>query len=534
MRGKELMLNLELQEFIFGQPNRLALMNYVSQSNSIVRIGIYRNHSFELVEHTISAYLDFAGLKAEFVYSDYDDSLSFFELDTTTDMLILWLDIDRYQSENIENFLKERLQFLKLIYKKPIMTALFGDTTMKCDCDVVQYDFAKYRSELGDKLYDLRLEKFSGTKMSPQLCMYVAKDLGLNYIPALVKPSLKALIFDLDNTLYEGVLGEDGYSGIQLTEGHLRLQKKIKRLKEDGFFLGIVSKNQQEDVLEMFSKRKDFPLQADDFDQIICSWNQKGDSILLIANRLNIGTDSMLFVDDNIGELISVNHQIGDIKCLKAEENAEQTLAYLENYPGLLKLHHGFEDTVRSADLNANIEREALKNRLNEQDYIRSLKVRLVYNINNTSQAIRISELANKTNQFIFNYKRYTVGQIMDIMQSTGGIVIAVELSDRLSDSGIIGVCVAKKEREILKVEEIFVSCRALGRGIDPLIVEGAINVAAEYMNVTCVQIQFQKGERNIPAEQFVEEHLAPWVKQASSWKYCFPQDLVEIQIKEN
>lgn len=526
------MLNTDLQNFIFHSPDRASLMNYVPQSTNSVKIGIYRNHSFELVEHTISSYLDFADITAEFIYSDYDDSLSFFQLDSTVDLLILWLDLNRYQTPDILSFLKERIAYLKTIYKKPIIAAFLTDTPVTWDFEVVTYSFEKFRGELGDHFYNLRLEKFSGTRMSSELCMLSSKDLGLNYIPALLSPGLKGIIVDLDNTLYRGVLGEDGYQNLDLTSGHALLQEKLKELKKQGFFLGIVSKNEQEDVIEMFSKRTDFPLQLDDFDKIICSWNKKGDSIHLIATYLHISVDSLLFIDDNPGELISVNQQLPQIKCLLAQENAIETLEVLNNYPGLLKLHHEYEDSIRSSDLNANTEREALRSQLTEQDYIRSLKICLTYHINDKKQISRISELANKTNQFIFNYKRYSNMQIQDLMSDPDSAIIAVELSDRLSDSGIIGVCVARKEQDVLNVEEFFISCRALGRGIDALIIKGALDIAARQLGTHKLRIQFQRGERNLPAEQFINEHLKEYKNTDAPWTYQFPENLVTINIK--
>ncbi|MCD7789344.1 MAG: hypothetical protein LUH55_02080, partial [Bacteroides thetaiotaomicron] len=102
-------------------------MEYTPHGEKHVRIGIYRNHSFELIEHTIAPFLDFSDIQVEFVYSDYDDSLTFFDLDTKTDLLILWLDINRYQTDQIDDFLRERLEALRTIYVKPILVAFLGD-----------------------------------------------------------------------------------------------------------------------------------------------------------------------------------------------------------------------------------------------------------------------------------------------------------------------------------------------------------------------------------------------------------------------
>lgn len=529
------MFNINLQNFIFNSPDRLSLMDYVPNASRSIRISIYRNHSFELIEHTIAPYLDFAGLKAEFIYSDYDDSLSFFNLDVTTDLLIIWLDTQRYQIDHVEDFIKDRMKALESIYKKPVITAFLGiEQNVDYGLNVINYSFDKYRLILEEDFYDLRLEVLSGTKMSPKLCMSVSKDLGLNYIPALVAPNLKAIVLDLDNTLYQGVLGEDGFQNVQLTDGHTALQRKVKELKKQGYFLCIASKNDKEDVQEMLSKREDFSLKAEDFTQIMCSWDEKANSIFKIAEFLNIGTDSILFVDDNPGELISVNNQIPNIKLLLALPEAEKTLEVLENYPGLLKLRFEFEDSIRSADTSANEQRMQLKSSLNERDYIHSLKINLIFRINNVHQITRISELSNKTNQFIFNYKRFSVAEIKQLIEQPETAVVTVELSDRLSNSGIVGTCVARRCGDAIEIQDCFVSCRALGRGIDELIVKGAIKVAKDHLSADKVHVMFQKGTRNVPAETFVKKHFGAYQECAVEWDYQFPEGLVSIQIKRS
>lgn len=526
------MLNLSLQKLIFQNPSRMALMEYQPNGTKHVRIGIYRNHSFELIEHTIAPFLDFSEITAEFVYSDYDDSLTFFELDKTTDLLILWLDLSRYQTNNLDSFLHERLRILKESYKKPILAVFLGKSRSLNIPGIVEYSLSHHFERLGNHFLDLRLEAFSGTKLSAIACMDISKDLGLRYIPALLFPNLKAIVLDLDNTLYRGILGEDGYDKLQLSKGHIALQNTLKDLKHQGFFLCIASKNNEDDVKELFNNRLDFPLKWDDFAKVCCSWNAKSQSIQEISRFLNIGTESILFVDDNPGELISVNHDIPEIKFLLAQEDALKTQEILNSYPGLLKLQTEYEDTIRTMDAQANQKRAELRSHLSKDDYIRSLNMTLQYQLNNTAHISRIVELANKTNQFIFNYKRYSRSQIEELMGSSNTAVVTVELSDSLSDSGIICVCTAEKQGSIINITECFVSCRALGRGIDEIIVKGAIEVIRMALSGDSIHIEFQKGPRNLPAEKFIEHYLSSYVDAYSHWSYRFPDNLVNIKIE--
>ena len=501
------MQHYELQNFIFEQnPTRMALLEYKSSLKKNFNVLIYRNHSFELIEHMISPYLDYAEIGVNFEYSDYDDSLSFVNLNPKTDLTVLWLDLTRYENFDIKKFLDERISYLNKIYTKPILLAPFGTDVSINNTNIAIYSFKKIKDKLDEQFTDLRLEEFTGTKLSSQACMQIAKDLGLNYFPALLKLNLKAIIVDLDNTLYKGVLGEDGAENIELTPGHQKLQKYLKQKTNEGFFLCAVSKNDIKDVLELFNKRSDFPLQKNDFTKIKASWEAKSKSISEIAKFLNIGTDSIVFVDDNLGEIAEVKNSMPNIKTIWAKDDANITTEILSNYPGLLKLNSSTEDNLRSGDVIANETRRKLQNNLSQEEYLKSLDIEITYSINDKSQIKRISELSRKTNQFIFNYKRYSEAEIEKMM--TEGYVISVSLKDKLSDSGIIGVGCGRVKTDYFELEECFVSCRALGRGLDEIIVSGAIEKVLKFSKTNKLKVLFQKGERNIPAENYALKHF--------------------------
>ena len=522
----------ELQEFLLEkQPTRRELLEYVPVGRKEVNIAVYRNHSFELVEHTIGAYLDVSDLKAKFSYSDYDDSLSFLSVDKSADMLILWLDLGRYKADNVDSFLNERIAALRAIYKKPVLfVAVNGEAKIK-DESVVCVDLPQIENVLGARFLDLRMETATGTKLSAQALVKISKLLGLKYIPALLLTPLKAIVVDLDNTLYKGVLGEDGINGIELTEGHKHLQQLLKDKSKEGWFVCVASKNEKQDVVEMFDKRGDFPLKKEDFTVIEASWDDKPTSMQKILKTLNIGVDSVLFVDDNLGEQAQMMARFPSIKALHALDDAELTFNMLSFYPGLMKFGTKAEDAIRSEDVKANAERQQLQSTLSKDDYIRSLEMKLTFNVDVKEFAPRISELANKTNQFIFGYQRYNLPTVEKLMQDKDAAVISVILSDKLSDSGTIAVCVGKKQNDVLLVEECFVSCRALGRGIDDVIVLGMIKLAASELGTSKLEVTFKKGERNTPAENFVNTYLEEYANKVEPMQLDYDSSLVQIQI---
>lgn len=526
-------MNLELQKFLFEKkPSRIELLNYEPISKNKYKIFVFRNHSFELIENTISAYLDFAELSVEFNYGGYDDSLTFQELDASADMIIVWIDTTRYKHTDIKTFIENRLSKLMSMYSKPILFIPFGQEINFSDKRVITYSLKSIQNMLEEKFVDMRMSEFTGTALSNKAMLLVSKELGLKYIPAMLRPLLKAIIVDLDNTLYEGVLGEDGIDGISITEGHINLQKWLKMLSKKGFFLCIASKNNDEDVRMLIKNREDFILKENDFTKICASWNSKADSVEEIAKFLNINSDSMLFIDDNIGELMSMNMAYPNIKLIQAYDNADLTADVLSNYPGMLKLNIEKEDSLRMNDVKANEERNNLRQKLSPQDYIRSLELKLNFDFKNKEQATRVCQLANKTNQFIFNYKRYTQGQVDEMMSDPSSVIVTISLSDKLSDSGLVGVCIGKNKGDFVEIEEFFISCRALGRGIDDIIVLGAIRGATEYFHRDRIKVDFLKGERNEPAERFVDLYLHDFLENDNQFRYKLPENLVEIEYR--
>lgn len=524
---------INLQQQIFEKKlSRVDLYNYENKSNNKFRISVYRNHSFELIQHTINLYLDYANINADFIYSDYDDSLTFLNLDLSSDMIIIWIDFTRYNFKDVDNFINSRLDYLSSIYKKQILFIPFGSTLKIEKTNIITYDLSEIENKFENKYVDLRLEPFSGTKISAKAQMEISKELGLKYIPACLTTPIKAVIFDLDNTLYKGVLGEDGYKNIELTQGHKLLQEKIVALSNQGFFICIASKNEEQDVIELFKERSDFPLKIDNITKLCVSWNSKADSIFEIQKFLNISTKDMLFVDDNMGEIASVKSRHPKINVILAKEDANLTLNILENYPRMLKLNINYEDSIRKQDTQANEKREQLRNSLSKEDFLKNLEMELTYGINQKSQIKRISELANKTNQFICTYKRYSETEINELMQNDNYLIITVSLKDKLSDSGIIGVMVFKNENDFVDIEESFISCRALGRGIDETIILYPITIALKHFDQNKIRFNFVKGDRNKPAENFLHANLADYLNLISDFNKKVDISLVTVKIK--
>jgi FkbH-like protein len=362
--------------------------------------------------------------------------------------------------------------------------------------------------KLGAGFLDSRMTALAGMNLSGAACLEIARMFGLVWIPAAVRPRVKAIAIDLDNTLYAGVLGEDGPHGICLTEAHRELQRVLLQYRENGVFLALVSKNEAEDVLNMFAARPEFPLKFEHFSAQNINWDVKSKALQKIASQLRIGVDAILFVDDNPGELADVASSLPGVQCLYAADPGEAARG-LTLYPGLAGAKHTTEDRVRVRDLEAAQLRDRLRDSAADpKEYLRSLGVRLCFEFDPEPQLRRAHELSGKTNQFNTAFLRLSEAAIAQRLRDPRFATVTVALRDKLSDSGVIAAIFCEWRGADLCVNEIVISCRALGRGLETAIVAEAIRGMVERARRTLpvrVCFAFTPGERNGPARTWLE-----------------------------
>ena len=518
------------QQYLFKSlPKRTELLKLKSELPcQEISIRIHRNHSFESVASAIDPFLEFAGYRALFSYSDYDDSLSFTSCEDSVSIEIIWLDYDRYFSNDANNldffisWLADRIGALRKISKAPI---LINDWPGVGENDRVAQDYNQrlidlvkdlpgvricsqrdILAELGDKFFDARSAKLTGTTWSDRACILNARQFAAQWLPASLSPRLKAIVVDLDLTLYEGVLGEDGVAGVVLTAAHLQLQQELLRLKESGIFLAIASRNEQQDVEELFRSRPDFPLKLADFAAIEVNWQDKAANITKIADSLRIGIDAILFVDDNPGEIAKVSEQLPTIWTLLASHQLP-TVDILKFYPRLWAWEKTNVDNLRLADLQATSVRDSLvATAQNVEDYWQALQVELDFHVNPSAQLVRLSELSQKTNQFNLTLARLSDVELSDYLDRSNWIVVGIHLRDRLSDSGTIGLVVGERVDKLLVIRELCISCRALGRHLEDIMIGYALDRMIDLFDTSTVVFKYQKAPRNDPALKWLEQ----------------------------
>jgi FkbH-like protein len=514
----------EAQNVLFADKvSRLSLqqLNININHPTYFSVNVWRNHSIEPVISLCRPYLSYGNMQVEFCISDYDDTFMFSN-HQVLDVEFLWLDSSRYLSkiscEEWITWLFQRVAYLRKITQAPIIIATWlPDVQLSLrlqeqldDLPMVYFaDLHKSCSELGISLIDERTSSLAGTKISALAQVLIARKMSCQWLPGVVLPPIKAIILDLDHTLHLGVLAEDGIEGVELTECHKSFQNFIKSLQQKGIFITLVSHNNYSDVQKLFVSRHDYPLRWADFSAVEASWANKSDSIGCIAEKLKISYDSMLFIDDNIGELINVCTELPQIHSIHATSNAKITQSTLENYPGLWRWKVELDDKKRVKDLKMNTERSlVMANSLSTDEYFRSLGVSLVYSYDILNYTSRLADLCNKTNQFNLAINRFNQVNISTYMQNSTMSVCSVQLKDCLSDSGTIAVIIARRNDKDLLIEEVCISCRALGRRLEDVIIIVGIQGMKIFAGTNRVSFYLNHGDRNQPALNWIKKLL--------------------------
>jgi FkbH-like protein len=488
------------------------------------RIRVHRNHAIETALTVTRPFLEFAGIAADWVVGDYDDALTFPALERV-DLEVIWLDYARFagrmQAEEIADWLVNRLAVLRSRTASPVLVLDWDaapegsspfstrlSTAVAGDHDVHLADRTELFRTLGEQFFDTEREALTGTRMSSDGAAATARLLGSRWLPALLKPRLKGIVIDLDNTLFDGVLGEDGANSLVLTKGHRKLHNELASLHDAGLFLGLLSRNDAADVQALFEARSDFPLRWEDFDARSLTWDAKSAGLREIASSLRIDPSTILFIDDNPGELLEAAFAIPGLSYIHAPAGGDDTARALRYFPGLWRSRISEIDELRAPDLRANDERELLLSHAGSDlaAYYRELGVTLTVDHNKRDQLARVAELSGKTNQFNLTFSRYSLAEVRALAEDDAHQISTARLEDRLTDSGVVAMAVLRRQRETLFVEELCISCRALGRRLEDLVVSHMIASGPLFEGSSRVIFGFIDGPRNHPARRWLEE----------------------------
>lgn len=502
-------------------PSRLALSTIdLPIASNYKRINVWRNHALEPLIPLMDPYCRYGRWAAIYQLGPYDDTLTF-DSYSSADVELLWLDSTRFRRSSYRawlEWLESRMRDLRRISNSPIVLATWSDSEndsaklrklVDSFPDAYFGDLESACAEADVKLVDTRSAHMAGTPISRNAQTVIARELACHWLPAAIFPQIKAIAIDLDQTLHEGILGEDGTEGVYLTPGHADLQNFIKSLRNRGVYIALVSRNERVDVEALFHRREDYVLRWEDFSAIEVSWGEKATALKRVATSLRIAPDSMLFVDDNTGELADISMRLPDVQTALAHEDAFLTRRVIQFFPGVWRWKRFTEDEKRVQDLQANAHREALAaSSSSPEEYFRSLQVTLTFRNQPRDLLTRVADLCNKTNQFNLALRRFNQVEIAEHLNREDACVTTVELADRFLESGVIAVIVAEREGDILLVEELCISCRALGRRLEDAIILQGLRRMAHFDDLREVRFRVCHGPRNQPALDWLRRLL--------------------------
>ena len=349
-------------------------------------------------------------------------------------------------------------------------------------------DIAGLQNKLGrDKMFAPNVYVSTEMVLSIDALPYVASRV-MDIICAIKGQFKKCLILDLDNTVWGGVIGDDGLEGIQLGHGlgigkaFTEFQMWVKKLKQRGIIICVVSKNNEETAKEPFEKHPDMVLKLEDIAVFQANWETKVDNIRTIQRILNIGFDSMVFLDDNPFERNMVRENIPGITVPELPQDPGEYLEYLYSLNLFETASYSQADKDRTKQYQVEAKRVSLQKTFsNEADFLKSLDMTSVVSGFNKFNTPRVAQLSQRSNQFNLRTVRYTEADIEALGQNPDVIDLSFTLEDKFGDNGLIAVVIMKKQdEETLFIDTWFMSCRVLKRGMENFTLNTMVEAARE------------------------------------------------------
>lgn len=339
----------------------------------------------------------------------------------------------------------------------------------------------------------------------PELAFNIA-----NIIKSVYGKNKKAIVLDLDHTIWGGVVGDDGADTIEIGQEtpvgqmYAEFQKYLKAMKEIGVLLTVDSKNEAENALKGL-RREENPLKPEDFVIIKANWEPKDQNLIQIAEELNLGTDSMVFVDDDPAERYRVRRQVSDAAV--PEMNAAERYIQIMDRSGFFEMTEISEDDLMRSDMyQADQNRKKQKAFFNSyEDYLKSLDMHAEIGAFIPMYLPRIAQLINKSNQFNLTALRYTAAQIEEYASDSNYITLYGRLNDRFGDNGVVSVVIGHKERRAFHIDLWLMSCRVLKRNVELAMLD-ALACRCLSCGIRCLYGYYNKTPKNGMVKDFYGE----------------------------
>lgn len=361
-------------------------------------------------------------------------------------------------------------------------------------------------------IFDEKNRILFGQPFTSEMLLDLAKSISQYISDSTSQKKYKVLVVDCDNTLWGGVLGEDGIDGIQIGKGFpgqffTDFQKELKYLKDSGYLLAIASKNNVDEVKDAIESNNQMVLKVDDFSVIKADWYEKSTMLHEIANDLNLGIESLVFIDDSDTEISEVSSALPTTRCIQIPKDVSELSGLLGSHGIWPPRVISKEDKVRTDLIKSeNIRTEFKRTALSREQYLESLKLRVEVGLSTDSHVERVVQLINKTNQFNISTRRRSLVEVESLMSDETFRVYYLNASDRFGDYGLVGVLILKVINSIIEIDTFLLSCRILGREVEKSFLISAIvseiNVSVDGIEKVCAELI--ETPKNVPIRDFL------------------------------
>ena len=319
----------------------------------------------------------------------------------------------------------------------------------------------------------------------------------------------KLVILDADNTLWGGILGEDGVNGIKIGDTvpgiyFKNFQSQIKNLKNKGIILALCSKNNLQDIEEVFKTNKNMILKKDDFVSIKANWQSKTKNINLILNEINLNPEHAIFFDDSPYEINLIKKNFPKIDSIQLDMHPSMFTNILNEKGNFLSTSISSTDKERTNLYHQERQRKSLINfSKNESDYIKSLNMVITIEKPDINDIERLSQLTNKVNQFNSTSLRLTEADISKILNKKDTYIFKISSKDKIGDLGIVGLILININKKKIIVENFLLSCRVLGRKIENIILV-FISDFCKILRKNEIEIHLKINDKNKALQEFI------------------------------
>lgn len=334
----------------------------------------------------------------------------------------------------------------------------------------------------------------------------------VRFIVPLTGRTVKVLAVDLDNTLWGGVIGEDGMSGIKVGAeypgaAYQALQRALLDLSRRGILLAVCSKNNLDDAMEALEKHPGMLVRAKHFAALRINWTDKSQNLREIADELNVGIDALAFLDDNPFEREMVRAALPEVTVIDLPKNPLEYASAVRNCAVFERLTLSAEDQQRTEMYAAQKQRNGTEQSFqSKEDFFRFLEQEAELEPASEMTLARVSQLTQKTNQFNLTTRRYTEPQVAEMAKRPDWHIFSIKVRDRFGDHGLVGVAITHDEGEQCEVDTFLLSCRVIGRTVETALLAYLAECAAQR---GCKHLVgwFLATKKNAPARDFYQQH---------------------------